>query len=167
MRCGAVEVGTAELLEILLERRIGLLGSRQIPGLQGLSQDAKSLGDGVTLLSRSRAGTLRASPMVMVVAVMGLAGALLNVLLNRGIGLLGRGKIPSLESLPQRTESLGQRTIALQSARSVLRQDAEILLRLSQIAVLQILTQLLEFTLELLEAVGFIGGLVETARRDT
>ena len=143
-----------------------MLGSRQIPGLEGLPQGAKGLGDGVTLLSRCGAGSLRALPLVMVVVMMDLAGPLLNVLLNRRIGLLGGGQIPSLESLPQRAESLAQRTIGLQSTRSVLRQDAEILLRLSQIAGLQILTQLLKFTPELLEAIGVIlyaAGLVETA----
>jgi hypothetical protein len=70
------------LLQILLKRGIGLLRGGEISRLQGLAQGGKALRERITLLSGGRAGTLRATRVMMTVAVYR-PRLLLNILLNR------------------------------------------------------------------------------------
>ena len=81
-----------------------------------------------------------------------LRGLLLGVLLHIRVVLLGSLQIPRLQVLPQLRQSLQHRIRGSRAAvRQVLRQRGVILLRLRQVAGLQVLPKLLKLRLELLE----------------
>jgi hypothetical protein len=106
-----------------------LLGAGQIARLEVLSQCVESLGQAI--------------PGMMMVMVAYVTVDVLCVLLHLGILLLGRRQISGLQVFPQRFQVLHQRVvIVLECAWNALGQSSKVLLRLGQIAGLQILAKL-------------------------
>ena len=149
----SVEAGEQK---VLLERGIGLLGGREIAGLQGLAELAEESGYVIGGL----AGIAGATVVVMMVRMAGalLMAELLHVLLGGGeIGLRGID-IAGLQIPGELGDGSRQRVVILrgESDGKVLRicgekrlQGGEIVLRLGEVARLQVLREVLKTLLEL------------------
>lgn len=96
---------SAELLEVLLERSVGRLGSGEVAGLQRLTELGEELRERIL---RGRILRGRGMMMVMMVAGDGARGLLLKVLLYSGVVLLSGGKIAGLEVLRELTHGGGK-----------------------------------------------------------
>lgn len=110
-RVGRRDSGSAqaELLEVLLERGVGLLGSAEIAGLQGLAKLIEERGDRVLAGRGLRRGVLADGMMVVMRVPGALLAELLDILLDVGqVGLRGRG-IPGLQILGELRNCSGQR----------------------------------------------------------
>ena len=99
-----------ELLEVLLQRGIGLLGGGEVSGLEGLAELVEELADGVGGILVA-AGVAGAVVMVMTVAV-ALEGGL-EVLLNLGVVLLGGGEVARLQVAGELLEVLRDGVVVL------------------------------------------------------
>lgn len=122
----------SDLLKVILQGRECRLRAGEVSGLQRLRELAERLVDGVLLGIRSRfVGILRA--MMVVMMAMCLRGALLRVLLHRGVVALRTLEVPSLQILPKLMEGWRDwivRVLGIAQARHVLRDRRVILLRL-------------------------------------